>query len=49
MLFRSKEEVLKNWAIDRTFDPAIKEEERAQKIFGWNKAVKYAYGWAKEE
>ena len=45
----SKEEVLKNWAIDRTFDPAIEEEERAQKIFGWNKAVKYAYGWAKEE
>ena len=34
----SKEEVLKNWAIDRTFDPAIEEEERAQKIFGWNKA-----------
>ena len=47
--WKSKEDVLKNWAIDRTFDPAILEEERARKIKGWNKAVKYAYGWAKEE
>ena len=47
--WRSKEDVLKNWVIDRTFEPEIKEEERAKKIRGWNKAVKYAYGWAKEE
>ncbi len=47
--WRSKEDVLKNWVIDRTFEPEIEEEERAKKIRGWNKAVKYAYGWAKEE
>ena len=27
----------------------ITEEDRAKRIKGWNKAVKYAYGWAKEE
>ena len=45
----SKEDVIKNWAIDKTFTPQISEEERAAKIKGWNKAVKYAYGWAKED
>ncbi len=44
-----KEEVLKNWAIDRTFQPDITEEERTARIKGWNKAVKYSYDWAKEE
>ena len=44
-----KEEVLKNWAIDRIFEPKISEEERKKKLKGWKKAVKYAYGWAKED
>lgn len=45
----SKEDVVKNWAIDRTFEPAISRESREARIKGWNKAVKYAYAWAKEE
>lgn len=45
----SKEEVLDNWKIDRTFLPSISEEERKKRVKGWKKAVKYAYGWAKEE
>ena len=45
----SKEDVIKNWAIDRTFLPDISEEEREGRIKGWNKAVRYAYGWAKDE
>lgn len=45
----SKEDVIKNWAIDATFKPLIAEEERLVKIKGWNRAVKYAYGWAKED
>ena len=44
-----KEEVIKNWAIDQIFEPKISEEEREKKLKGWKKAVKYAYGWAKEE
>ena len=45
----SKEDVLKNQQLDRVFTPNMDEEERKQKRKGWNKAVKYAYGWAKME
>ena len=45
----NKEDVIKNWAIDRVFEPAIEEEERKKRIKGWNKAVKYACGRAKED
>lgn len=45
----SKEDVIKNWAIDTIFYPSIQEEERAAKIKGWNKAVRYSYDWAKED
>ena len=47
--WKDKDEVRKNWAIDQTFQPAISQEERLEKLKGWNKAVKYAYGWAKED
>lgn len=47
--WKDKEEVKKNWAVDQVFYPEITEEERKTRIKGWNKAVKYAYGWAKEE
>ena len=45
----NKEEVINNWAIDQTFEPSLPEEIRRERIKGWNKAVKYAYGWAKED
>ncbi len=45
----TKEDVVKNWAIDRQFQPEIGEEQRTGMVRGWNKAVKYAYGWAKED
>ena len=45
----SKEDVLKNWAIDKTFTPQIMDAERGKRIKGWEKAVKYAYGWARDE
>ena len=47
--WKDKDEVRKNWAIDQTFHPAISQEERLEKLKGWNKAVRYAYGWAKED
>ena len=47
--WQNKEEVIKNWAIDRIFEPNIAQEERAGRIKNWNKAVRCAYGWAKEE
>ena len=45
----SKEDVVKNWTSDCTFEPLIGEADREKRIKGWKKAVKYAYGWAKEE
>ena len=47
--WNSKEDVIKNWAIDKVFSPIMGEDERERKIKGWNKAVKYSFGWAKEE
>ncbi len=47
--WENKEAVMKNWAIDRVFTPCIEKEERKCMLKGWNKAVKCAYGWAKEE
>ncbi len=47
--WKSKEEILKNWAVDRSFAPAIAEAERSKRIRGWNKAVKCAFDWAKDE
>lgn len=42
------EEVRKNWASSQEFTPTIGESDREKRISGWHKAVKYAYGWAKE-
>ena len=40
---------LRSWAIDKTFTPQIMDAERGKRIKGWEKAVKYAYGWARDE
>ena len=45
----SKEDVINNQKIERTFMPEMEEADRKAKRKGWNKAVKYAYGWAKDE
>ena len=47
--WKSKEDVVNNWQIDRTFIPGMAEDAREKCLRGWNKAVKYAYGWAREE
>jgi glycerol kinase len=45
--WKSKEDVVANWGIDRVFSNQATEEEREEKISGWTKAVKCSYGWAK--
>jgi len=45
----SKEDVIANWAVDKVFNPVLSATERDAKINGWHKAVKYSFGWAKEE
>ena len=47
--WKSKEDVINNWAIDKVFGPKITPNERDKKVAGWNKAVKCTYGWAKDE
>lgn len=47
--WKNKEEVVKNWAIDREFAPEIDGEKRSEMINGWKRAVKCSFGWAKNE
>lgn len=47
--WKNKEELLRNITLDRVFIPNMPEEDRVQKRKGWEKAVRYAYGWAKED
>lgn len=46
--WKTKEDVIKNQQIERVFHPQMEEEERQKKLKGWKKAVKYAFGWAKD-
>ena len=36
-------------ASDCVFEPSLGANERMERIQGWKRAVKYAYGWAKTE
>ena len=45
--WKDKNDVINNWNIDRKFHPEMKEDEREEKLAGWEKAVKYSFGWAK--
>ena len=45
--WKSKEDVLKNWMIDRVFTPAMDEARREEELKGWNKAVASTRGWSK--
>ena len=44
--WKDLDDIRKNWAVDREFDPAISEEETAAKVKGWKKAVACAKFWA---
>ena len=45
--WKDKNDVINNWNIDRKFHPEMQEAEREEKLAGWEKAVKYSFGWAK--
>ncbi|SKB89870.1 glycerol kinase [Lachnospiraceae bacterium] len=44
----SKEDVIKNWAIDREFKPEMADDVREKELKGWSRAVKSTLGWAKD-
>ena len=43
----SKEDVIKNWALDREFEPEMAAETREKELKGWKQAVGTTLGWAK--
>ena len=47
--WKDQNEVAANWKSESVFEPKIGADKRDKMIKGWNKAVKYSFGWAKEE
>ena len=47
--WKSKEDIVQNWAIGKIFEPKLTGEEREQKLRGWHRAVQSTLGWAKED
>ena len=45
--WEGKEDVIRNWEIDRKFTPAMDEETRAKELKYWKQAVNATLGWAK--
>lgn len=44
--WKSRQELLDLIRADRVFIPVMDNKTRNEKIAGWNKAVRYARGWA---
>lgn len=47
--WKNKEDVVKNWASDQIFTPKIEKTKREKMLRGWKRAVRCAFGWAKDE
>jgi len=45
--WKDKNDVSKNWAISKEFQPSMAGEKREQLLKGWHEAVKRSLGWAK--
>ncbi len=43
------EEITRNWRTDRIFMPQMDAQECEKRLAGWRKAVRYSFGWAKDE
>ena len=47
--WESKEDVIKNWQVEKTFTPDMDDKKREELLTGWKKAVSCVRGWAKPE
>lgn len=47
--WKDKEEIRKNWKIDRRFHASIDDDKRKVLVKGWKRAVKCAISWAENE
>jgi len=45
----SMDDIKRNWAIDRVFEPEIADDMREKKLKMWKKAVACAFNWAKDD
>jgi glycerol kinase len=43
----SKQDVIKNWALDKEFEPNMDAETREKELAQWKKAVSKTLEWAK--
>ena len=43
------DEIRNNAQIERIFEPQITEEEKNERVRGWEKAVRTSFDWAKGE
>lgn len=46
--WKDQEDVSKNWAISRSFNPEMDAEKREKLLEGWHEAVKRSMGWEKK-
>ena len=47
--WKDKEDIRKNWFLEKTFLPFMTQEMRQEKLKGWKRAVRCAIAYAKEE
>ncbi|HJC57453.1 MAG TPA: glycerol kinase GlpK [Candidatus Eisenbergiella intestinipullorum] len=47
--WKDREDVRRNWSLERTFTPSMPEEKRREKLKGWKRAVRCAVSYADEE
>ncbi len=45
--WRSRDDIIANWRMDRAFEPAMSAERRETLIKGWHEAVGRTLGWAR--
>ena len=47
--WKNKEDIKKNWKLDKEFEPNLSEELRTKYFKGWKKAVEKAKNWEEEQ
>ena len=47
--WKDKEDIRRNWSLERTFSPSMPQERREAKLKGWKRAVRCAVSYAQDE
>ena len=45
--WKNKEDIIKNWQVEKTFKPNMDEAKKGELLDGWKKAISCVRGWAK--